>query len=98
MASIMASFLVSPSPSSCFSLFWPQMSSHAEPEVLLEKVGCAGVITMNRPKVLNALNHSMVRQIYPQLKVRGRSVWTSHVMQWGQVLTDCRRCLVCVSV
>lgn len=45
------------------------MSSRAEAEVLLEKVGCAGVITMNRPKVLNALNFSMVRQIYPQLKV-----------------------------
>lgn len=47
-----------------------QMSSRVEPEVLLEKVGCAGVITMNRPKVLNALNLTMIRQIYPQLKVR----------------------------
>ncbi|XP_053900543.1 3-hydroxyisobutyryl-CoA hydrolase, mitochondrial isoform X1 [Malaclemys terrapin pileata] len=37
-------------------------------EVLLEKRGCAGVITMNRPKALNALNLSMIRQIYPQLK------------------------------
>uniref|UniRef100_A0A669F8K6 3-hydroxyisobutyryl-CoA hydrolase n=1 Tax=Oreochromis niloticus TaxID=8128 RepID=A0A669F8K6_ORENI len=45
-----------------------RMSSHAEPEVLLEKVGRAGVITMNRPKVLNALNLTMIRQIYPQLK------------------------------
>ncbi|XP_070693684.1 3-hydroxyisobutyryl-CoA hydrolase, mitochondrial [Pempheris klunzingeri] len=44
------------------------MSSQVEPEVLLEKVGCAGVITINRPKVLNALNLPMVRQIYPQLK------------------------------
>uniref|UniRef100_A0A3P8S0L9 3-hydroxyisobutyryl-CoA hydrolase n=1 Tax=Amphiprion percula TaxID=161767 RepID=A0A3P8S0L9_AMPPE len=44
------------------------MSSHADPEVLLEKVGRAGVITMNRPKVLNALNFTMIRQIYPQLK------------------------------
>lgn len=51
------------------------MSSRAEAEVLMEKVGCAGVITMNRPKVLNALNFSMVRQIYPQLKVCGRSLW-----------------------
>uniref|UniRef100_A0A7N6B0A8 3-hydroxyisobutyryl-CoA hydrolase n=1 Tax=Anabas testudineus TaxID=64144 RepID=A0A7N6B0A8_ANATE len=41
---------------------------HVEPEVLLEKVGRAGVITMNRPKVLNALNLSMIRQISPQLK------------------------------
>lgn len=44
------------------------MSSQVEPEVLLEKVGNAGVITMNRPKVLNALNMTMIRQIYPQLK------------------------------
>uniref|UniRef100_A0A4W3J8S4 3-hydroxyisobutyryl-CoA hydrolase n=1 Tax=Callorhinchus milii TaxID=7868 RepID=A0A4W3J8S4_CALMI len=46
------------------------MSTHAglETEVLLQKSGCAGVITLNRPKVLNALNLSMIRQIYPQLK------------------------------
>uniref|UniRef100_A0A8D3E7L8 3-hydroxyisobutyryl-CoA hydrolase n=1 Tax=Scophthalmus maximus TaxID=52904 RepID=A0A8D3E7L8_SCOMX len=44
------------------------MSSHVEPEVLLEKVGRAGVITLNRPKVLNALNLTMIRQIYPQLR------------------------------
>ncbi|KAM4731911.1 3-hydroxyisobutyryl-CoA hydrolase, mitochondrial [Anableps anableps] len=44
------------------------MSSHVEAEVLLEKAGRAAVITMNRPKVLNALNLSMIRQIYPQLK------------------------------
>uniref|UniRef100_A0A3P9IZG6 3-hydroxyisobutyryl-CoA hydrolase n=1 Tax=Oryzias latipes TaxID=8090 RepID=A0A3P9IZG6_ORYLA len=44
------------------------MSSHGEPEVLLDKVGRAGVITMNRPKVLNALNLTMIRQILPQLK------------------------------
>ncbi|XP_076016664.1 3-hydroxyisobutyryl-CoA hydrolase, mitochondrial [Genypterus blacodes] len=44
------------------------MSSRVEPEVLLERVGSAGVITMNRPKVLNALNLTMIRQIYPQLK------------------------------
>lgn len=48
---------------------WNQMSSRAEPEVLLEKVGCAGVITLNRPKFLNALTLNMTRQIYPQLKV-----------------------------
>ncbi|CAB1447150.1 unnamed protein product [Pleuronectes platessa] len=44
------------------------MSSHVEAGVLLEKVGRAGVITLNRPKVLNALNLPMIRQIYPQLK------------------------------
>ncbi|KAG7240517.1 hypothetical protein INR49_026801 [Caranx melampygus] len=44
------------------------MSSHVEPEVVMERVGRAGVITMNRPKVLNALNLNMIQQIYPQLK------------------------------
>ncbi|XP_028291731.1 3-hydroxyisobutyryl-CoA hydrolase, mitochondrial [Gouania willdenowi] len=44
------------------------MSSQVESGVLLEKVGRVGVITMNRPKVLNALNLTMIRQIYPQLK------------------------------
>nr|XP_006636689.1 PREDICTED: 3-hydroxyisobutyryl-CoA hydrolase, mitochondrial [Lepisosteus oculatus] len=46
------------------------MSNHtgSEAEVLLERVGNAGVITLNRPKALNALNLSMIRQIYPQLK------------------------------
>lgn len=46
-----------------------RMSVHTEaPEVLLERRGCAGVITLNRPKFLNALSLSMIRQIYPQLK------------------------------
>ncbi|XP_072274905.1 3-hydroxyisobutyryl-CoA hydrolase, mitochondrial isoform X2 [Pyxicephalus adspersus] len=47
------------------------MSSHSpsEAEVLLAKSGCAGVITMNRPKVLNALNLNMVQHIYKQLKI-----------------------------
>ncbi|XP_051937900.1 3-hydroxyisobutyryl-CoA hydrolase, mitochondrial [Hippocampus zosterae] len=44
------------------------MSSREEPEVLLEKVCRTGVITLNRPKVLNALNLTMIRSIYPQLK------------------------------
>ncbi|CAH6791610.1 Hibch [Phodopus roborovskii] len=46
-----------------------RMSMHTEAaEVLLERRGCAGVITLNRPKFLNALSLSMIRQIYPQLK------------------------------
>lgn len=45
------------------------MSKHTETaEVLLERRGCAGVITLNRPKLLNALSLNMIRQIYPQLK------------------------------
>ncbi|XP_028289470.1 3-hydroxyisobutyryl-CoA hydrolase, mitochondrial [Parambassis ranga] len=44
------------------------MSTQVETDVLLEKMGRAGVITMNRPKVLNALNLTMIQKIYLQLK------------------------------
>ncbi|MAB13817.1 enoyl-CoA hydratase/isomerase family protein [Parvibaculum sp.] len=36
-------------------------------EVLFEKRGVAGIITLNRPKALNALTLGMVRLIHPQL-------------------------------
>lgn len=39
-----------------------------EAEVLFEKRGVAGVITLNRPKALNALTLAMVRLIHPKLK------------------------------
>ncbi|MGR7997009.1 MULTISPECIES: enoyl-CoA hydratase/isomerase family protein [unclassified Xanthobacter] len=39
-----------------------------EPEVILEKKGVAGVITLNRPKALNALNLPMVRALLPRLR------------------------------
>ncbi|MFG1381861.1 enoyl-CoA hydratase/isomerase family protein [Xanthobacter versatilis] len=39
-----------------------------EPEVLLEEKGAAGIITLNRPKALNALNLAMVREILPRLR------------------------------
>ncbi|XP_026670784.1 3-hydroxyisobutyryl-CoA hydrolase, mitochondrial isoform X1 [Ceratina calcarata] len=37
-------------------------------DVLFKDIGNKGVITLNRPKVLNALNLSMVEKIYPVLK------------------------------
>ena len=38
-----------------------------EPEILFEKRGRAGIITLNRPKALNALNGNMVRLMHPQM-------------------------------
>ncbi|XP_070331964.1 3-hydroxyisobutyryl-CoA hydrolase, mitochondrial isoform X2 [Odocoileus virginianus] len=40
----------------------------AAAEVLLERKGCAGVITLNRPRFLNTLTLNMVQQVYAQLK------------------------------
>ncbi len=42
-------------------------SPPGEPEVLIERRGAAGVITLNRPKALNALTLGMVRAIAPTL-------------------------------
>ncbi|MBI1262379.1 MAG: enoyl-CoA hydratase/isomerase family protein [Rhizobiales bacterium] len=39
-----------------------------EAEVLFSRVGSAGLITLNRPKALNALTLNMVRLIHPQLR------------------------------
>ncbi len=44
------------------------METRPEPEVILERKGEAGVITLNRPKALNALNLPMVREILPRLR------------------------------
>lgn len=46
------------------------MATAAEtgPEAILTEVGDKGVITLNRPRVLNALNHNMIKAIYPTLK------------------------------
>lgn len=38
-----------------------------EPEILFEKRGRAGLVTLNRPKALNALNANMVRLMHPQM-------------------------------
>lgn len=37
-------------------------------EVILERKGNKGIITLNREAHLNALNLSMIKQLYPQLR------------------------------
>uniref|UniRef100_A0A8C5QD75 3-hydroxyisobutyryl-CoA hydrolase n=1 Tax=Leptobrachium leishanense TaxID=445787 RepID=A0A8C5QD75_9ANUR len=61
------------------------MSSQTAPnaEVLLAKAGFAGVITLNRPKALNALNLNMIRLIFPQLKSWNEDPETSFVLIRG---------------
>ncbi|XP_074599436.1 3-hydroxyisobutyryl-CoA hydrolase, mitochondrial-like isoform X2 [Brevipalpus obovatus] len=45
-----------------------RMMSSEEEEVILTKDGNKGVIVLNRPKQLNALNLTMTRKLYPQLR------------------------------
>lgn len=42
--------------------------TNIENDVLFKEVGNKGIIILNRPKALNALNLSMVEKIYPVLK------------------------------
>lgn len=44
------------------------MSSGEENDVILQSVHNKGLITLNRPKALNALNLPMIRKIYPAMK------------------------------
>ena len=43
-----------------------------EPEILFEKRGRAGLVTLNRPKALNALTRHMVNLMHPQLALWAR--------------------------
>src|SRR6185437_5268345 len=47
-----------PGRCSRFSRYSPAMSD-AEPHILVEKRGALGLVTLNRPKALNALTHGM---------------------------------------
>ena len=49
-------------------------SSSAPQEVLFQVKNDIGIITLNRPKALNALNANMTKQILPQMKEWENSV------------------------
>ena len=56
-------------------------------EILFERRGAAGVITLNRPKALNAVTHAMVQALDQQLHewaenpaIICRAVWLRAVM------------------
>ncbi len=55
----------------------------SEPEVLVEKRGCAGFLVLNRPKALNALNLGMVRAIAAALDEWERDESVSRVVISG---------------
>uniref|UniRef100_X1ZFR5 3-hydroxyisobutyryl-CoA hydrolase, mitochondrial n=1 Tax=Capitella teleta TaxID=283909 RepID=X1ZFR5_CAPTE len=59
------------------------LSTTAEDEVLMNKVGSKGVITLNRPKALNALNLNMIRLMYPQIKEWEADPHTSMILIKG---------------
>src|SRR4029077_12516357 len=40
---------------------------NAQPEILFDRRGSAGIVTLNRSEVLNAVTHNMVRQLAEEL-------------------------------
>lgn len=51
-----------------------RMCSSAPQEVLFQVKNDIGIITLNRPKALNALNANMTKQILPKMKEWENSV------------------------
>jgi enoyl-CoA hydratase len=41
---------------------------NSEPEILFDRKGAAGIVTLNRPKALNAITHDMIRQLTAKLE------------------------------
>jgi enoyl-CoA hydratase len=52
----------------------------SEPEILFERRGAAGIITLNRPKALNAVTHGMVRALAAKLAEWARDAGITRVV------------------
>ena len=55
----------------------------SEPEVLVERRGCAGLLVLNRPSALNALTLGMVRAIAAALDEWERDETVTRVVVTG---------------
>ena len=55
-------------------------------EIIVEKRGSKRVVTLNRPKALNALNLTMVRELNPKLAVRWIPFFIDSVFSNGIML------------
>lgn len=53
---------------------------NTEPEILFERRGAAGIVTLNRPQALNAVTHPMVRALAGQLAAWARDPAVSRVL------------------
>jgi enoyl-CoA hydratase len=51
-----------------------------QPELLIERCGTAGVVTLNRPRALNAVTHGMVRTLKAQLDAWARDPAVTRVV------------------
>jgi len=49
-------------------------------DILFERRGAAGIVTLNRPKALNAVTHGMVRSLRAQLDAWGRDAAVTRVV------------------
>lgn len=46
-----------------------KLGRNTQPAVTLARRGCAGIVSLNRPKALNSLNQEMIDLLQPALRV-----------------------------
>ena len=60
-----------------------QSGDESEPEILFERRGAAGLVTLNRPRALNALTRPMLRAMHAQLVAWERDARVTRVVVRG---------------